>query len=127
MITESTIYWMTRLDEIKGFCIGMLLFSIFTFFVLSCIKLMLSVEPYGDKLVVSKTHIIVSFLFFLLFSAGVIFTPTTREYAAMKVIPMIANNQDVKELGSDVIDLAKDWLKQLKPKEVESIRNKDVK
>lgn len=44
------------------------------------------------------------------------FIPTTKEYCAIKVIPAIANNQQVQELPNKVIELANEWMEELKPK-----------
>lgn len=45
-----------------------------------------------------------------------VFVPTTRELAVIKVVPMIANNEDMQGLGRDAMELAREWVKELKPK-----------
>ena len=42
------------------------------------------------------------------------FVPTTKEYAAMYVVPKIVNNEDTKEICNSVVDIAKDWLVEIK-------------
>lgn len=42
--------------------------------------------------------------------------PTSQEAAAIKIIPRIANNEDVQGVGTELVTLAKDWLHELKPK-----------
>ncbi len=45
-----------------------------------------------------------------------VFTPTTKEMAAIIVIPAIVNNQDIKELGGEIPKLAREWLEEFRPK-----------
>lgn len=48
-----------------------------------------------------------------------VLTPTTKDAAAMIVLPRIANSQSVKELGDTVVELAKAWCEELKPRKAE--------
>lgn len=41
-------------------------------------------------------------------------TPTTKDAAAMIVLPRIANSQSVQELGDTVVELAKAWCEDIK-------------
>ena len=43
------------------------------------------------------------------------FLPTTKEMAAMLVIPRIANNEKVQDCGNRIYDLAVEWMDALKP------------
>jgi len=42
---------------------------------------------------------------------GWAFVPTTKEYAAIKLIPAIMNNQEVRAEAKDAYELMKDWLR----------------
>ena len=42
--------------------------------------------------------------------------PTTKEMAAIIVIPKVANNEKIQELGDGIYQLANDWLKEISPK-----------
>jgi hypothetical protein len=47
------------------------------------------------------------------------FIPTTREMAAIKVVPALASPENCKKLktiSSDILDVAADWLKDIKGK-----------
>ena len=46
------------------------------------------------------------------------FVPTTKEMCAIKLVPMIANDEQVQELPNKVVDLANEWLDELKPKPI---------
>ena len=48
-------------------------------------------------------------------AAASMFIPTTKDCAAMYVIPKIANSQTVKELGPLAVEKAKQWLDGLAP------------
>lgn len=46
--------------------------------------------------------------------------PTTKEMAAIVVIPRVANSESVQGLGEGVVDLAKAWMAELKPDKVKA-------
>lgn len=48
-------------------------------------------------------------------SAGNALMPTSKEMAAIVVIPKIANSQPLSDIAANVVDLANAWLKELKP------------
>jgi hypothetical protein len=52
----------------------------------------------------------------LCLAIGSLFIPTTKQMCVIKVLPVIANNEDVQKLPDKVVDLANDWLDELKPK-----------
>lgn len=113
-ITMWQIYWITRLDDI-GIAIGIL--TIFLG-ITSVILLAGSVgfpdnNPgwYPEK---AKYFYRVS-LFFL----GTLFIntmiPSTKDMAAILVIPKIVNNKQVQKFPSQIMDLATEWMAALKP------------
>ena len=141
-ITPSTIYWLTRLDE---FC-----FLFGTVFV--CIVIVALVNVIGgfiamdsaiteqlynrpELLAESKHKIKVRLgravkLALVALLVGVVgsFIPSTKQAAAIIVIPKIANSEIVAEMGDtakELICLAKSWLIELKPKP--KTENKEVK
>ncbi len=112
MISESDIYWLTRMDGLLN-----LAHTLTGVFVTSAILFAyISVLMMGDRAPWVIKTVIVSIFFAFVFGIGSVFIPSTKEMAAIKVIPMIANNNDVKGLGEDVIVLAREWMKELKPK-----------
>jgi len=54
---------------------------------------------------------LVSFVLIL----GAILIPSTKEMCAIKAIPMIVNNEQVQELPNKVVELANEWIEELKP------------
>lgn len=115
MITENDLYWMTRLDALKHTLDGL----VFAFGTLCFLGFFASVIFWGeDKKFGVRSAVCTLVFFFLAIVLGIgnAFLPTTREMAAIKIIPRIANNEDVQALGSEIPKLAKEWLEELRPK-----------
>lgn len=132
MITEFDIYIMTRCDYISNFFLIAMIFSALSFVLLSIIGFTFSsiykFEEYNDRICKKKEEMIerflnriaktrnLSFVLLILFSIGMVVTPTTKEMAFIKVMPLIANSDFVnKELPNEVKDIyimAKDYLKK---------------
>lgn len=107
MITEMEMYWLTRLDYICEFAKAGIFLSILGIFVLTVFSMLEDKEAVGKRYL-RKLWIPSVFLLFFAFMR--VFTPTTKEYAAIRVIPMVANNKDVQKLGSNIVDLANKWM-----------------
>jgi hypothetical protein len=112
MITPWNLYLITRLDYLQGLLIAIMVASVIAF----TIALAAQFGGEWDKKVTRKiwfrsaiTACISSVLFTL--------TPTTHEMAAIVIIPAVANNQQVQEIGKSLGELAKQWLEELKPKQ----------
>ena len=118
MITALDIYLVTRCDAIKSF-----------FFVISVIGIISSVvEAVAAATMLAESELIgmAKRLFkvccFLTLPLAFVFatlnclTPTSKEVAAMIVIPKIANSEKIKGCGEHVYQLAVEWMNELKPK-----------
>lgn len=116
MITPFDIYFITRLDNIVAlFSIVLTIAAIVTpvLFIVGCIVSTEGEEELSKKLL--KLSKILFLLVVIPFSLGRVFTPTTKEACAIVVIPAIANNTEVQDLGKDIIELAHQWVEELKP------------
>ena len=123
VITESTMYWITRLDYIHDFLlifggVGFVISLIVTTILVligedSCIKYA-EAKTYYKR---AKQFVLLS-IFFLLLIVGGLFTPTTKECAAIKLVPIIVNDESVQQLPEKVVELANDWIDELKPEKV---------
>ena len=126
-ITESTIYWITRLDCLCTIIntVGVLsiVFSLFLGICTLC--------AWGDThylredaktVKIFLTFTFISFFFGLMVLITRPFVPTTKEMCAIKVIPAIANNENFKGLSNQVYELGKEWLDELRPL---SVKGKD--
>jgi len=123
MITSAQMYWLTRLDGIS--CI------IMTCTILLCIAygtgLFFGLVRYLDnfhygpddkdlKAAKSMLRFIAKYSFVPI--AGIVLSclvPTTREMAAILIIPRIANSEKVQQAGNKLYDLAVEWMDELKP------------
>ena len=113
MITEEMLYWIFRLDAIKGFCFIFLLAGGLATVLLTAHlitdKDFIDFSDYFYKrllIFVKSMYIIISIAILTL-----IFLPSTKEMAAIKIIPVICNSEFVqKELpkeSKELYDLAK--------------------
>ena len=134
-MTESMIYWITRLDEIREFCLGLqnistvfAVIGIFAALITTCLKA--AAESEGCDVDVRTTDnirkfalkvFIPAFCIATLCSLARTFTPTTKEMIAIKVIPQIAsvdNVEKIKDISKDMLDITADWLKDMQNKYV---------
>ena len=124
-ITESTIYWITRLDAFRACAIALIIalgISILVcLFVVSCCDDIASFRVKGDvEKAIKTTRRAISCVF--LSTLGIfaciivlVFVPTSKDMALIKVIPAISNSKFVSdELPKNVkeiYELAKDAIK----------------
>ena len=120
MITPSTIYWITRLDAICvlaaifAICGTLLSIGAWAFFFVAGEEDRVEAQTVARKVAMVLTTIAIN---------GIVascFVPTTKEAAAMLVLPKVANSESVQHLGDGIVDLANQWLEELSPKKVEA-------
>lgn len=124
MITESSLYWMTRLDEIKSLLAGIGILTSFITIVFLLIGVASIIVCYVETPEKAKTDTgvktlkkvcyfsaLVLFLGIVLNISNV-FIPTTKQYAMIKVIPAIANDPKIQQEASEIYDMAKQALKK---------------
>ena len=134
-MTESMIYWITRLDCIREFCHGIQLIAV-PFAVLgivaaiaaTCIKIGAEEDGLDDDARIARSICkiackvwIPAFCIAIACSLARTFTPTTKEMIAIKVIPQIASTENVekiKDISKDMLDITADWLKDMRKKYV---------
>lgn len=56
----------------------------------------------------------------ILISVIMTFTPSTKQMAAIMIVPKITNSEKVQTIGNKVYDLAVEWMEELKPNKKES-------
>lgn len=122
MITPWEMYWLTRLEGIHNVSVFALIALLFAFVGAAILYGAALAEDDEDVARKAKASLkaIVSLL--VLATAVLVFLPTMKEMAAIKVIPMIANSESVRKLGdvgNNMLDLANEWLLELKPKKAE--------
>lgn len=100
MITSWDIYWITRLDGLTGLFLAIAIILFTAAFI--CL-------PMGDvgkgEIFYYKKWIIglfcAGFIFYILY----IFTPSTRSFAAIYLIPKIVNNEQIQKLPDNAATL----------------------
>ena len=102
MITESTMYWVTRLD---GICTCLtIMIVVLTLLSVICLGVVIPciVQAADDK----EAKVVISYgakIFFslvgivMLLSIARVFTPTTAEFAMIKVLPAVCSSEFVSE------------------------------
>lgn len=119
-ITTSLVYWATRLDYIKTTAMILTSFSgpcTFIFGILLFANT--GIEYMGSNSFLSnsflKSVIKWSFSICILSVLTIIFTPNTKEMAAMVIIPKVANSEKIDSLGNGMYNLAIEWMEELRP------------
>lgn len=119
MITPSTIYWITRFDDIRT-GLAALAIAVLVLAALALFMFLATVENVAREHEIRCAKLAFCFAFALVLLAAVVgvvraFVPTTRDAAAMAVLPALANSEKVQTVGNAVYDLAVEWLEELKP------------
>lgn len=129
MITESEMYWLTRLDPAKTMLCVLVAVGIISALVFSVAQLILrDISSWEKKEDADRKLRTADWMLFkglpftavlmLISGTALVLTPTTKEMAAIKIIPAVANSQAVEKLGKSaemLIDLANSWMQELAP------------
>lgn len=111
IISPWTVYWITRLDDIQRVLAFVAVIGTIMGVAYTCYNVIeLERRP-------PKIWLVVALVAF--FVAGAVLTPSTKDACAIYLIPKIANNESVQEIGGDVQTLAHEWLEELRPKKAE--------
>ena len=109
VLTESTVYWITRLDSVKEVAgAGGVVFIV----ILLMIIIIALLEDTSKKYVWGLS---LGLIMSILIAVSSLFIPTTKEYCAIKVIPMIVNNDEIQAVPDKVLELATKWVEELRP------------
>lgn len=127
IITSWQLYWLTRLDGIA------VLAGLLTFFSSASLILLPIFWSVSTNTSISGTRewereaackqaawiknaaLRTALPVFFVSTGALILVPSSKEMAAIMVIPKIANNEDVQGLGESLVDLAESWMNELKP------------
>lgn len=129
MITTGQMYWLTMLDSIKSFLVLLsvlsvvvtILFTVFAFALATKIR-EFSVTPKEDidatnalgyKMLKFITPPLMALTLILILVTAL--TPSTKQMAAILVVPRIANSEKVQMAGNKLYDLACAWMDELSP------------
>ncbi len=129
MITQSMIYWITRLDTAVSIFVGIsvlagvcLFASIIGF--IAC-RVLEDEKDFPIKWIARTRHYLIFAISFAIFACGgQLLIPTTNQAVAIYTIPIIANNEDIQEMPANTAkflnEKLKDWIEStLKEKTTE--------
>ena len=124
-MTEAEVYWATRLGRIhvclEPICICLAIFFIMIAIVHSVTLITDDVDFKNGRRVFKRALSIVGLC--LLFSiAASIFTPTTKEYAAIKFVPKLINSKIIQE---DLPKETRELYKQFKTYITQQMKEKE--
>ena len=127
MITETSLYWVLKLDSIRhlfdNISCAFTVFSIICAIPLIIAAILYYVADFVDDDDNVRKSLLVGVLVELVIvliavSSAICYTliPSTKEYAMIKVIPMVANSTEFKELKGDAKELYKLGIEATKSK-----------
>lgn len=125
MITESTLYWITRLDYISNFLLGLalamlipIIFCIATYFIILEERRyehdLKEIDRCNGTMQKSIIGLITSIFIALILWIACVLTPTTKEMCMIKVIPMLTNSEMVQQLSKDGKEIYELGVKRVK-------------
>ena len=126
MLTETTMYWITRIDyllnTVNGICMLGTLVSLIAGISLAICLIVKAVCAADDEdyIIASKISSIARRLLIAaaavatLAQAAWVFIPSTKDYIAIKVVPAIVNNEKLQNISTEFVDVAEQWLKDMK-------------
>ena len=118
MITTTQMYWLTRLDRFTKEVPEVLAVILFVAIVFAVVKALINYEDTGEfaSSLLRKVLLWVIAPILLAIAGLTIFVPTTKEMAAIIVVPKIVNNEKVQQAGDQLCQLATEWMEELHPK-----------
>lgn len=112
MITPMQMYWLLKLDDIIGISLAIFVLTLLGFVICFTGTVMCKGnEYYEDEYKKFKTGRNILFWFVLFFGSIVMFVPSTKQMAAIYVVPAIVNNERVQNIGNKTLDVSEDLLK----------------
>lgn len=107
MITTTQMYWLVTMDGIVYACAVIAAILALAAFLLIPMALDDDIPKWTPP---------VFALAALAFALVAVFVPTTRQMAAILVVPKIANSEKVQTVGNKLYDLAVEWMDELRPR-----------
>lgn len=107
MITTTQMYWLVTMDGIV--CASVIIAAVLGF--VAFLSIPMAIDDDSPKW--TPPAIALAAVAFALVAA---FVPTTRQMAAILVVPKIANSEKVQTVGNKLYDLAVEWMDELRPR-----------
>lgn len=111
LMTMWQMYWLTRLDSISQLTTGI---------IIACVVIFFLTLSFIDESRKPIKFVGVPSLIFGAFTLCIgAFIPTSKEMAAILIVPKIVNNAKVQEVPDKLMTLATEWLEELRPSKKE--------
>lgn len=116
-ITSTSLYWITRLDSIQCFFIGLIMITIvaITFFMISIITNSYDFDDFQENRKKNQAYLTPLFILLAISSICLVFIPSTKEMIIIKGLPVLVNSDLVQNKipaeAEDLYKLSKDYLK----------------
>lgn len=111
MITPMQMYWLLKLDDIINISLAVFALTLFGFVLCLVGAIIYKGEEYFEcEYNKFKTVRNILFWFVLFFGSIIVFLPSTKQMAAIYVVPAIVNNERVQNIGSKTLDISEDLL-----------------
>lgn len=107
MITPMQMYWLLKLDDIRAFCAFLVGFAI--------LAIIVSLTAYrndeDEKMKKTATAgFLLGFFGLALCGGAITFLPSTKQMATIYVVPAIANNEKIQQIGGKTLDISNQLL-----------------
>ena len=111
MITPMQMYWLLKLDDIINISLAIFVLTFVGFVICLVGATSYKGEEYFEcEYNKFKTGRNILFWFVLFFGSIVMFVPSTKQMAAIYVVPAIVNNERVQQIGGKTLDISNQLL-----------------
>lgn len=118
IITPSEMYWLLKLDDIRGLFVAVAVFMGIAGVITTIARMVLCgpMSADTDESLQSRVRRASNYTIITAFVFGMVsaLLPSTKQFAAIKVIPLILNSDAVKTVAADASDLYSLGIKGLK-------------
>ena len=128
MITESELYWILKLDDIRNLLVGCTV----VLGIISVVLVVMTIAQATDECMFdasdwrrSKFARLSVYAALIVVATALTLLPSTKQMAAIKGIPAIVNSEAAKEISSDAKELYKLGVDTLKEKLSDTHSNKE--
>lgn len=110
----SEIYWITRLDVLRGLLTGM---AVILAIIVFCTGLFAVIDGKGETLATRRKILLRGSVAFVVFTLGAMFTPSTKEMMLIwglgNTVDYIQENETVKDLPDKCVKALEAWADSL--------------
>lgn len=111
MITPMQMYWLLKLDDIFAISLAIFVLTLVGFVFCLVGAITYKGEEYFEcEYNKFKTGRNILFWFILFFGSIIMFVPSTKQMAAIYIVPAIVNNEKVQNIGNKTLDISNQLL-----------------